>query len=829
MKKYNNKILWKMAVRSLKQNKTKNRMLLTAVMLSVFLIFTVLTVGSTYMEMEKVQNMRQKGAQFDAVLIGGITKEQLKWCRERENITAVGLQAYSGYPEKTRKDNTLHSGLIWCDEVFWEQQMAPAREMIRGTYPQKENELMVTRKSLKDCGMEDLGIGDSFEMTYTDHNGSHTKNFTISGIWDGYGDRQVFFVSRKFFENSGYTLDQTRSGIMYLNFDAEYLSEEERQDILAQLNLGEQQYFEFSQEMSSRMEVMAGAAGLVLAICLSAYLLIYNILSLSVSANIRYYGLLETIGMTGSQIRKFLRRQMALLGAAGIAAGMGFGVIVSFRLIPFIVTSLGIHQDDIHVIFHPAVFMLAVGIAAATIFLGNRNAVKTAGSVSPVDALCYCGLSGKRKPHKTRKGPVLWKMALEQAGRDKKKSAIVIMSLAASLSIFLCLTTLIQSHGARTVYTNYMSEDLIIQNDTLLKEEKSDWKQIMDEEFVHSVRELSGVERVSSLQRAEIVVPWSGNITETWLTKFYEKWQEEPFGEKDRNEYKEHPERFDSFCYGISRREFDYLKENEDIKTEWKDFKEGKTCLLYNGAMNLPEKTFTGKTLTFWEDQKGASERKITIGDLVSEEYYGAGPGKGLVILVSQDYMKEMAGALIFRMNVSYKEHYDQETEQKILRKIQEAPGQKDFSYTSKIEDLKEARRAQGNMMGVGIGLTVIIAWIGVMNYINTVSGNISSRQTDLAILEGIGMTRRQMKGMLMREGILYGLASWLITATAGLGVTYVIYQKMNSNQIPFEVPPAWILGMAGIILILCALVPLVFYHIIDKRKSIIERIREIQ
>ena len=58
MKKYNNRILWKMAVRSLKRNKAKNRMLLTAVILSVFLIFTVLTVGSTYMEMEKIQNIR---------------------------------------------------------------------------------------------------------------------------------------------------------------------------------------------------------------------------------------------------------------------------------------------------------------------------------------------------------------------------------------------------------------------------------------------------------------------------------------------------------------------------------------------------------------------------------------------------------------------------------------------------------------------------------------------------------------------------------------------------------------------------------------------------
>ena len=65
-----------MAVRSLKRNKAKNRMLLTAVILSVFLIFTVLTVGSTYMEMEKIQNIRQKGAQFDAVLVGRVTKKQ---------------------------------------------------------------------------------------------------------------------------------------------------------------------------------------------------------------------------------------------------------------------------------------------------------------------------------------------------------------------------------------------------------------------------------------------------------------------------------------------------------------------------------------------------------------------------------------------------------------------------------------------------------------------------------------------------------------------------------------------------------------------------------
>lgn len=829
MKKYNDKILWKMAVRSLQHDKSRTRTILLAIILSVFLVFTILTVGSTYWKMEKLQTIRQHGAKFDAVLMGGVTQKQREICKKDAGIATIGFQAYSGYSDATEKDDTLHSGLIWCDKIFWEQQMAPAREWVKGSYPQKENELMVTPKALEDCGMGDLTVGDSFELTYGDKKGLHTKTFTISGIWDGYGDRQVFFVSKKFFENSGYTMDKTRSGSMYLDFRQSYLSDEEQQKFFNRLELGEQQYLQFNQEMSNSIEIMIGAAGLIIGICLSAYLFIYNILSLSLSSNIRYYGLLETIGMTGSQIRKCLKRQMVLLAAAGIAIGMILGVIVSFRLVPFIVTALGIHQDDVHVVFHLALFLLAAGIACATIFIGNRHAMKTAGSVSPVEALSYRGISGKQRSHKTRKGHVLWRMAAEQLRKDTKKSITVVLSLAASFSIFVCLITLIQSHGARTVYTNYMNQDLIIQNDTLLKEKESDWEQIMDEDFLDSIREIPGVENAVSLSTANIIVPWDGDLTKTWMTKFYEKWMENPFGEEEQKEYQQHPEHFPSVLYGISHKEFDYLNKTLEEKISWKDFKNGKVCLLYNGGMTLEKKDFVGKTVAYSEDREEKSMEKMKIGGLIQEEYYASGRGEGLVLLTSQKHMEKVLNSFLFRIGVSYQEPYDQETEEKILRQMEETPGYQDFSYESKIEDMEEAKRAQGNMMGVGIGLTIILAWIGIMNYINTVSGNISSRQTDLAVLEGIGMTRRQIKGMLIREGLLYSLGSWGITATIGMGAAYLIYQKMNSNQIPFEIPWPWILGMAGTILIMCVLVPLFFYHMIGKRKSLIDRIREIQ
>lgn len=89
-------------------------------------------------------------------------------------------------------------------------------------------------------------------------------------------------------------------------------------------------------------------------------------------------------------------------------------------------------------------------------------------------------------------------------------------------------------------------------------------------------------------------------------------------------------------------------------------------------------------------------------------------------------------------------------------------------------------------MMEVGIGIALILALIGLMNYINTVTGNIQNRQNELAVLESIGMTDRQRNGMLVQEGLFFALGSLVITGTVGLGVTYVIYQALNYMGAPF-------------------------------------------
>lgn len=148
------------------------------------------------------------------------------------------------------------------------------------------------------------------------------------------------------------------------------------------------------------------------------------------------------------------------------------------------------------------------------------------------------------------------------------------------------------------------------------------------------------------------------------------------------------------------------------------------------------------------------------------------------------------------------------ETESAVLDVMEGCPYYKDYSYESRIKMMEEVKRAQGNMMEVGIGIAAILALIGVMNYINTFIGNIQNRRIEIAILESIGMTGRQVKKMLLLEGILYAAGAWTVTAVLGTVATYLVYQSMNYMGTGFMVPVLPVLGMMILSAVICVSVP---------------------
>ena len=825
----NQQVVSRLAKRSLRSSKSRSIIMIAAVMLSSFMLFSVLTVGTTYFKMQRVQDMRLNGAEYDAIMYG-VTPAQQELCENNPDITAAGVMAVAGYVIETEADNTPNVGLLWADDTYWNTMKKPAIELQEGQYPQEADEIMVTKEALKECKMEDLSVGDSITFKYGDALGEYTKKFRISGMWDGFGSKKAFFVSEAFYKQSGQELSSVSSGRYHLDFKKKIMTQKEQDTFIESMHLEKQQRLFFLADSGHSFGLLAGMAGLILITCLCAYLLIYNIMYLSVSGNIRYYGLLQTVGMTGRQIYKLMQKQMLFIGTVGTAGGMLLGSGVSFFLIPTVVKSLGIRSakaGDITVAFHPAVFLLTILFTGLTVRIGSRKPAKMAVSVSPVEALGYRPAGGRKSIRRTGKGRLLWRMAKDQLTKDKKKSTLVILSLAAGLSVFLCMITLIESQGARTIVSNFMDMDLVIKNDTLKKEDREEWTQILDEVLLDKIRGNPAVKAVTPMLSAEIIVPWESDFTDIWMREFYEMWMTIPY-EDDIEEYKAHPENFGSFLVGIDDAEFDYLNSTLQSQVDKESFLNGKTCILYLNGMEFKISDLQGKKVTCAEYANVQNSRTFEIAGLTGETYYaGALIGYPPTIIVSDRVAEDfIPNAFVYKTGIRYEEEFDQKAEEDMFALLQADTYAEDFSWESKIEEMEMVKKAQGNMMEVGIGIVLILAFIGLLNYLNTVTGNIQSRQVELAILESVGMTERQVTKMLMLEGILFAGCSLLLAATVGTEITYWLYQSMNYRNIAFSVPVLPVLGMTIFIILVCIEIPLGARYFLAKKGSVVERIR---
>jgi len=65
--------------------------------------------------------------------------------------------------------------------------------------------------------------------------------------------------------------------------------------------------------------------------------------------------------------------------------------------------------------------------------------------------------------------------------------------------------------------------------------------------------------------------------------------------------------------------------------------------------------------------------------------------------------------------------------------------------------------------------LCLIIGFVGVLNFFNTVMAGIIAHKNEIAVLQAIGMTRKQVKEMLIIEGIIYTVGSGLLALILSL------------------------------------------------------------
>lgn len=135
-------------------------------------------------------------------------------------------------------------------------------------------------------------------------------------------------------------------------------------------------------------------------------------------SDIRFYGLLKTIGTTKRQIRRLVRRQALLLSLVGIPIGLLIGYGIGKLALSFALSISDYQGMEIALHFDPWILVFGAGFSALTVYLSCRKPGRIAGNVSPIEALRYTESGRIRKKKKLRRRFSALSMAWANLGRN---------------------------------------------------------------------------------------------------------------------------------------------------------------------------------------------------------------------------------------------------------------------------------------------------------------------------------------------------------------------------------------------------------------------------
>lgn len=332
MKNDNQKIVRKLADAYYKKNRIKNRILICTIALAIFLIYSVFAVITGKLDTDYLLYARN-GGEITSTSLENASKDQYENIKKLDYIKELGIKKYVGYA----KVNQTDEGIVeYLDKTGFEKLIMPAYADIHGKYPEKANEIMLPVRWLKDCGIDNPKLGMEIVMQIQGKGLSayENKEMILSGYYTDYVDpginSPIAYVSREYLDEqkiSIFPIDE----VMLLqdnSFDDFSIEEQLYQDI--EMVNAQQQFIGKNTLVRQSMEDLFGSY-LVMACCMlivmiSALLLIYNVVNISIRREIRQYGLLKTIGCSLKQLKQVINLQTQKMIFWGVILGGILGV-----------------------------------------------------------------------------------------------------------------------------------------------------------------------------------------------------------------------------------------------------------------------------------------------------------------------------------------------------------------------------------------------------------------------------------------------------------------------------------------------------------------------
>ena len=506
MKVKNQKTIRRLSFRIFGANRTRNLVAVLAIALTAMMFTALFTIAVTLNHSSEQQMMRQVGGYSH----GGfkrLTEEQVDDLRDDPLIRESGATYLFSVPEE---DAFLK---ISAEMRYAEDNYAKFCWSLptSGAMPKQGKEIAMDTAVLELLGIP-AKLGEEVELTYPLGNTLVTDTFTLCGYWeaDPALPAHMIWLSKEYAlsqmeQASPEEREQNNVGDWYLD-----LVFEDSRDISGTLEKIAENHGYTIGESTEGTELACGInwaytsthsesmdaqsifplIGAVIVMLLTGYLIIYNVFQISVAGDVRFYGLLKTIGTTGRQIRRIVRWQALLLSGIGIPIGLIFGYLTGNLLMPVIMANL----DDATVYrsANPVIFIGAALFALVTVFISCFLPARRAAKVSPVEAVRYTEQSRtKKKKKKSRNRNRLFQMAWANLMRNKLKTILVVLSLALSIVMLNGVYGFTRGFSMDGFLEKFVISDFLVADADYFK--YSGWEEVSPS-LVESLKHLDGFE-----------------------------------------------------------------------------------------------------------------------------------------------------------------------------------------------------------------------------------------------------------------------------------------------------------------------------------------------
>lgn len=851
----NKKVVTKLAVSGIRANIKKYLVLVGAVILTTLLFSSLFTVGGSVVRETQISGMRKIGTSFHAGL------KYLSWPEYEQVKNNAGIKDISycimlGYlsDESLKKLTT---------EVYYSEELNAKKCFCypeAGKLPAAENEI-----ALSDLVLEKLGIpaevGTAFTLDLQIDGEEITRDFVLSGYFRGdkVATSQTALVSKAFQEkyapvrmipypertDNGYAGWMSVNMDFYHSFNIEdnVISLIERTGLRNDVDYGiSYAYAGYDIDIS-----MAAVCGMMLiTFFVAGYLIIYNIFDINIVSDMHEYGLLKTIGTTGKQLKKVVMKRATIISLVGIPIGLLLGVGVGSVILPFIsgqMSTMTVGKGLVHV--NAWILLGAALFSYLTVIISAGRPCRKASKASPIETLRYT--EGADKP-----------------GRRSRKLTTVILSLSLALVVFNGVTGLVSGFDVNEYLKDDVVADFSIQDATLDSMAASyHVTDGVDNEMIEKIKAQPGVEEIGNVYISTFGQEFSDEGWKKLEDKFFKdeavkecinNWVAD--GSYDYNACMNDYRKFKAISgntYGMGELATGKLKVVETVdgsdKIDWEKFNSGNYVLAtrwtndgryYVNVVEPGDKVqIRSHDPKYAETVEDSAETYISYDNAPVKEYevYAiVDIPDALIYRVSEfievhyvlpesEYLKLEGDKGAMRVLVNVEDDKEAAFEKWIKNyTASDDPG---MAYSSKESVIAEYKSMSDTIGMVGTVLAVILGLIGLMNFANTIVTSIIVRKRELAMLEAVGMTGRQQRHRLMKEGLTYfkwaTVVSVIIASVMNVTLIRFFAEELGMFVWRFTLMP--IVISLPLIMVLIAVIPVIAYNRLS-RISVIDRLR---